>query len=205
MPGVLTSYVRIVEAVNRRVGRIAMYLLFILMGILLWSSAAKLLFETWPFLTETLFPESMQEQLASWRLAVAPPHWTLLMAQFTMVAYYMLGGAYSLQMGSNVRMDLFYGEWTDRQKAWADAMTVFALLFYLGVLLYGGFSSTAYSIEYGERAPGAWRPYMWPIKVIMCVAVALMLLQAVALLIRDIAVIRGTPLEPSLGASEGER
>jgi len=165
MPPILVKYVRVVEAINRRVGRIAMYLIFAMMAILLWSSISK------TFFTPTL--------------------WTLEMAQFTMVAYYLLGGPYSLQLGSNVRMDLFYGRWSTRTKAWFDAFTVIALIFYLFVLLYGGFSSAAYAIEYGERSYSAWRPYMAPIKIIMCFAIALMILQAFAILIRDIAKIRG--------------
>jgi len=38
MPAYLLSFVRIVDAINYRIGRIAMYLLFAMMGILLWSS-----------------------------------------------------------------------------------------------------------------------------------------------------------------------
>jgi hypothetical protein len=53
-----------------------------------------------------------------------PSRWTLEMAQFAMVAYYILGGPYSIQMGSNVRMDLFYGDWSAKRKAWFDALTV---------------------------------------------------------------------------------
>ena len=67
-----------------------------------------------------------------------PSLWTLEVAQFFMVGYYILGGAYSIQLGSNVRMDLFYANWSDRRKAAFDTATVFMLLFYLGVLLYGG-------------------------------------------------------------------
>ena len=72
-----------------------------------------------------------------------------------MVAYYILGGPFSLQIGANVRMDLFYGGWTDRKKAWGDVFTIFLLIFYLGVLLYGAFDSTAYSLQYEERSPTA--------------------------------------------------
>lgn len=165
MPRILLSFVRIVEAVNYRVGRVAMYLLFVMMAILLWSSVSKTFF--------------------------LPTMWTLEMAQFAMVAYYLLGGPYSLQLGSNVRMDLLYGNWSPRKKAMADALTVAAMIFYLGVLLYGGFSSTAYALEYGERSYSAWRPYMAPIKIVMCVGIVLMLLQAFAILIRDLARIRG--------------
>lgn len=168
MPGWTRAYVRIVEALNRRIGRIAMYLIFAMMGILLWSSISKTFF--------------------------VPAHWTLLMAQFTMTAYFMLGGPYAMQLGSNVRMDLVYSGWSARTKAWVDSFTVLALIFYLGVLLWGGISSTSYAFAYGETSRGLWRAPMWPIKLVMCVAVVLMILQAVAILIRDIATIRGEKL-----------
>lgn len=161
----IKNYVSAVDRFNRGIGRLAMYLIFVMMAILLWSSFSK------TFLLPSL--------------------WTLEMAQFALTAYYLLGGAYSLQLGSNVRMDLLYGSWTDRQKAWVDAFSVFALIFYLGILLYGGIESTEYALEYGERGRTAWRPYMAPIKIVMCIGIFMMLLQAVAEFFKDIAKIRG--------------
>lgn len=111
-----------------------------------------------------------------------------------MVAYYVLGGPYSIQLDANVRMDLFYGNWSARKKAWFDVFTIFFLIFFLGVLLYGAYDSTRYAIQYGERSSSAWRPYMWPIKVVMCIGFLLMLLQAVSELFKDIARIRGEDL-----------
>lgn len=189
MPIVIRTYVRVVDAINYRIGRIMMYGIFAMIAILLWSSFSK------TFLLPSL--------------------WTLEIAQFAMVAYYIMGGPYSLQLGSNVRMDLFYGEWSDKRKAEVDAITVLFLLFYLGVLLYGALGSTAYSLgHYGnepigflagiatgteevgrlERSPTAWRAYMWPVKLIMCVGIFLMLLQAISELIKDIAKIRGVTI-----------
>jgi len=139
-----------------------------MVAILLWSSISKTFF--------------------------LPSLWTLEVAQFSMVAYYILGGPYSIQLGSNVRMDLFYGNWSLRKKAGFDACTVVFLIFYLGVLLYGGIESTRYAIEYGERSYSAWRPYMWPIKVITCIGIVLMLLQAISELFKDIARIKGEEL-----------
>lgn len=98
MPRIIRRYVRIVDAVNHRIGRIMMYGIFVMVAILLWSSFSK---------TFTL-----------------PSLWTLEIAQFAMVAYYILGGPYSIQLGSNVRMDLFYGNWTVRRKAQVDAITI---------------------------------------------------------------------------------
>ena len=162
----IRGYIRIVDAINYRLGRIVMYGIFVMMAILLWSSFSK------TFLLPSL--------------------WTLEMAQFAMVAYFILGGPYSLQMGSNVRMDLFYGEWSDRRKAWTDCFTVFFLLVYLIVLLWGGIDSTLYSFKYGgERSATAWRPYLWPIKVAMCIGIFLMLLQAISELLKDILRLRG--------------
>lgn len=178
----LLRFARSVDGLNHAIGLVVMYGVFVLMGILLWSSISKTFF--------------------------LPSLWTLEMAQFAMVAYYMLGGPYSILTGSNVRMDLFYGNWSLRRKATIDCITVLFLIFYLGVLLYGALGSTAYSLGYWgtapvefftglisgseeigrmERSSTAWRPYIWPIKAIMIVGLFLMLLQAVSELIKDLA------------------
>ena len=172
MPPLARAYVRRIDKMNRAIGRVTMWGIFALIGVLFWSVIAKTFFH--------------------------PSLWTLEVAQFLMVAYYMLGGPYSLQTGDHVRMDLAYGRWSPRRRATVDCVTILALIFYLGFLFAGGVSSTAYALEYGERSYSAWRPYMWPIKVLMCVAIFLMLLQAVAQLIRDIAEARGTPLPPAV-------
>ena len=102
MTGAMLTYVAVVDRMNRWIGRIVMYGIFVMMAILLWSSFTKLGSDI--------------------GLDINPSLWTLEMAQFAMVAYYILGGPYSIQMGSNVRMDLLYGEWSDRHKAQVDAI-----------------------------------------------------------------------------------
>ena len=162
----MRGYIFAVDLVNRRVGRFIMYGLFVIMAILLWSSLSKTFFN--------------------------PSLWTLEMAQFAMVTYYILGGPYAVQTDANVRMDLFYGSWSMRRKAWFDVFTVFFLLFYLAVLLWGGIDSTIYSFQYGgERSPSAWRPYLWPIKVIMVAGIVLMIFQAISEFFKDILRLRG--------------
>lgn len=168
MPKAIRAYIRWVDSINRLIGRCAMYFLFILVGVLLWSSISKTFF--------------------------LPSLWTLETAQFAMVAYYILGGPYSIQLGSNVRMDLFYGGWSHKTKAWVDVFTILFLIFYLGVLLYGGISSTAYSLEYNERSATAWRPYLSPIKIVICIGLVLMILQTIAEFFKDIGRIRGVEL-----------
>lgn len=168
MPNAVKTYVRWVDSMNKVVGLFAMYLIFVMAGILLYSSLTK--------------------------YTSIPPHWALEMAQFTMVAYYLLGGGYSMQLNSHVRMDLFYNDWSDRTKATIDAFTVLLLVFYLAMLLYGGISSTQYAIQYKETSYSAWGPYMAPVKIIMTIGVFLMLLQAIATFFKDLAKARGVPL-----------
>ena len=168
MPNFIKTYVRVVDRTNRWIGRIVMYSIFVMIAVLFYSSISKTFF--------------------------TPSLWTLEIAQFAMVAYYLLGGPYSMQMGSHVRMDLLYSRYSPRKQATIDAITILFLIFYMGLLLYGGISSTTYAIEYGERAHSAWRPYMWPIKVIMCIGIFLMLLQVIAQFFKDIAAARGEPL-----------
>ena len=71
------------------------------------------------------------------------------------------------------------------------AAQYFFLIFYLGVMLYGAIDSTSYSFQYNERSPTAWRPYLWPIKVIMCIGIFMMLLQSISELMKDIVRLRG--------------
>ncbi len=147
MPRVIVAYVKVVEAVNYRIGRMAMYLIFVLMAILLFSTFSKVLFELSSersILGEYASTQWLQAWLAG--LEIRPSQWTLETAQFIMVAYYLLGGPYSMQLNAHVRMDLVYGGWSIRTKAWVDAFTIFGLIFYLVILLQGAIGSTAYSL-----------------------------------------------------------
>ena len=168
MPKAIRNYVRFVDSINRVIGLFAMYLVFAMIGILFYSAISKTFFN--------------------------PSLWTLEMAQFVMVAYYLLGGGYSMQIDAHVRMDLLYGRWSDRTKAAVDAITVLFLIFYLVLLLYGALSSTEYALKYGEESYSSWAPRMAPIKIIMCIGITLMLLQVIATFFRNVAKARGKTL-----------
>ena len=168
MPEFVKTYVRWVDAFNRVLGKIVMLGVFVMMGILLYSAWTK-------------------------NFSI-PPLWAIEMAQFTLAAYYLLGGAYSMQLDSHVRMDVAYSRWSPRTKAGVDAATILFLIFYLGVLLDGGIASTEYALQYGETYYSSWAPRMAPIKIIMCIGIVLMLMQAVAVFLRNLAEALGKPL-----------
>ena len=166
MPKAVKIFVNTVESVNTYVGKFSMYLVFAMIGILLYEP-----------ITRNLFGISSI--------------WAVEMAQFTMAAYYLLGGGYSMMLKGHVRMDLLYGRWSDKKKAKVDTITGLFMIFYLVFLLYGSYSSIEYAVMYGQKNRSAWAPYMAPIKIIMGIGVLLMLLQAIATFFRDIATARG--------------
>ncbi len=166
MPKAVKLYVRCVDALNRTVGRLTMYMIFVMMGVLLYSSISRTFFDV-------------------------PLIWVVEVAQMTMAAYYLLGGGYSMQLDSHVRMDLLYGNWSKKRRAFTDSITAFCLVFYLIFLLVGGISSTQYAIEYGQKNYSVWAPPMAPIKTIMTIGIAMMLLQATSMFFKDLARARG--------------
>ena len=162
MPKAVKKFVHAVDAINKVVGTFSMYLVFMMIGILLYEPIAR-----------NLFGKSSI--------------WAVEMAQFTMAAYYLLGGGFSMILKGHVRMDLLYGRWSERKKATYDVFTGLFLIFYLVFLLVGAYSSIEYAVMYGQKNRSAWAPYMAPIKIIMGTGVLLMLLQSISQFFKDLA------------------
>jgi len=172
MPRFLVRFVHAVDSVNYMIGRAAMYLLFAMFAVLVWSIVAKIFFR--------------------------PPLWSMEMTEYFFVGYYLLGGAYSLILGANVRMDLLYTRWSPRKRATINAITGLGLIFFLAVIVFGGIGAVIYAFEYGQRSSSAWRPYLAPIKIVVCIGAFQMLMQSISFFIRDIATIRGAPISQEI-------
>ncbi len=162
MPKFISFYVNIVDAICEKVGRFVMYWVFFMMFLLILS-----------FVTRNIIN--------------IPLMWIIEMAQFTITAYYLLGGGYSMLTDDHVRMDLFYGKLTKKGKAKMDIFTSIFLIFFLAVLFFGSITSLIYTIETKQKLFTAWAPYVWPIKSLMLLGILLMLLQAFSTLFKDIA------------------
>jgi TRAP-type mannitol/chloroaromatic compound transport system permease small subunit len=169
VPKFIVTYVRVVDYLSTKFGRLAMYLIFVMIGTLLLDAVTR-------------------------NVINMPLSWCVEMAQFTMTAYYILGGPYSMQLDSHVRMDLIYSRFSARNRARLDSFTAIFLVIYLVVLLIGAISSTSYAIEYDQRKFSMWNPSMIPIKLIMVFGITLMLLQAISTFFKDLAKARGIQL-----------
>ena len=165
MPKIISIYVNIVDTICEKVGRFVMYGVFYMMFLLILS-----------FITRNIIN--------------FPLMWIIEMAQFTITAYYLLGGGYSMLTDDHVRMDLFYGRLSKKGKAKMDIFTSIFLIFYLVLLFLGSITSLVYTIETKQKLFTAWAPYVWPIKTLMLIGILLMLLQAFSTLFKDIAKVK---------------
>ena len=131
MPSILIIYVKLIDKITDIIGRITMYTVFVMMGILVLS-----------FVTRNIIN--------------FPLLWIIEMAQFIMTGYYLMGGAYSMKENQHVRMDLVYGNLSEKNKARMDLFTSVFLIFYLVVLLIGSYNSLIYTLETNKRLFTAW-------------------------------------------------
>jgi TRAP-type mannitol/chloroaromatic compound transport system permease small subunit len=166
MPPLIKGYVRIVDRISDYVGYLAAALIFVMGATLLFDAFTR-------------------------NVINMPVHWAIELTQFTLAAYYFMGGPITLKNNEHVRMDLWYANLSDRGKAKVDLVTVGCLIFYLGVMLVGSISSLKYAIDTGERRFSIWNPSVVPIKALLTLCLVLMLLQAVSLVCKHIATLRG--------------
>ncbi len=170
MPKPIRLYVHYVDRFNTLVGQATMYGIFLMMAILLFAAIGR-----------TVFGFSLI--------------WTVETAQFTMAAYYLIGGAYSMILHGHVRMDLIYSRFPRRRQATTDAITDLLLIFYLVVMIIGATSSIEYALQYDQTSRSAWGPPLAPIKIIMGIGLVLMLLQVISTFFKDVGRALNRPID----------
>ena len=175
----LLNYVRGVESLVRGLGIASMYLLLVILAVLMFPVFA--------------------------RGGDISTIWALETAQFAVGAYYILGAGWSLQQGAHVRMDFLYANWKPRTKAIVDAITSFFVLFYLVVMLLGGWDSCAYAVVAKQINHTVWAPYMAPIKIAMEIGIFFMFLQMTAEFVKSLLIACKKPVNLPDAETEEER
>ena len=119
-----------------------------------------------------------------------PLHWCVEFAQFTLAAYYFMGGAMTLKDNDHVRMDLFYERLSGARQGPARCRHDLLPDLLPRRDAVGSISSLIYAIETGETRFSMWNPSMIPIKALMVACIVLMILQSVSLLFKMLAPLR---------------
>ncbi|HEY1325401.1 MAG TPA: TRAP transporter small permease subunit [Casimicrobiaceae bacterium] len=105
---------------------------------------------------------------------------------------YMISGAYAYREDQHVRVDVVYSHFSPRGKAIADIVTsVFFFTFTL-TMLWTGYRFAADAVNNGETSFTEWGIQYWPVKLTIPIGAALIVLQGVSKLIKDIMIVRGS-------------
>jgi TRAP-type mannitol/chloroaromatic compound transport system permease small subunit len=102
---------------------------------------------------------------------------------------YLIAGGFVLREGGHVRVDVLYNKMSKRWKAISDVLTsIFFFIFMIALLVTGWtFFKDAYDVS--EVSFTEWAIQYWPIKFALPLGAALLILQGISQLIKDVAVV----------------
>ena len=108
---------------------------------------------------------------------------------------FMLGAAYTLQQEQHVRVDIFYRNMSERQRAWVNLLgVIFFVVPMCALLAWAAWDYVAASWSVGEvsrNAGGLPYPFLPLLKTVLLVMPLAVALQGISLLLRSVASIRG--------------
>lgn len=111
-----------------------------------------------------------------------PTEWAYDMTFMLYGSFFMIGSAYTLFKKGHIRTDSYYGSWSPRTQGWVD--TICYLVFFFPPLiafLVVGWDYFMRSYLQGERiVTSPWMPIVYPFKLAIPVATALLLLQGLS-------------------------
>jgi len=115
----------------------------------------------------------------------SPTHWAHEITCSIFAAYSVIGGGYALLLNQHIRSDVIYARFSERGKAICD-LIAFPLLFMLLILIFvQGFKMALSSTLARETTVTMFRSLLYPVKICIPLAALLMLLQTLALAIRN--------------------
>ncbi|HJN73614.1 MAG TPA: TRAP transporter small permease subunit [Myxococcota bacterium] len=168
----LTAISRGIDALNEKIGKLVGFFVLAMVAIGAFNSVARYLGR----FTET--------QLSS--NAFLEGQWYLFSLLF------LLGAGYTLRRDEHVRVDVFYGRLSKKNKAIIDLLggLLFLLPFCVFALLVS-WSSVANSWAVWEQSPDPGGLPRWPIKSMILVSFVLLFFQGISEVIKRIRVLRG--------------
>lgn len=178
---VLLALARLIDAVNERVGRVIGWL--VLAAVLVSAGNATVRY-------------SLNLSSNAW-LEI---QWYLFSAVF------LLGAGYTLKKNEHVRIDILAGRLSRRGQAWIDIIGSLLFLMPMAVIImvlsWPMFMQSYTGHEISSDAGGLLR---WPVKLLIPVGFALLVLQGVAEIIKRAAFLRGMLPDDPPKAQQGPR
>ncbi|VFU12078.1 putative TRAP-type C4-dicarboxylate transport system, small membrane protein component [anaerobic digester metagenome] len=157
----MRTCIRIISKITDVTGHVLMWFPWILTVIIVWELVMRNIFNR-------------------------PTIWAHEISVMVFAVLTITSGAYALKERAHVNMDLFYTRLSDRGKAIVDIITSPAIFIFAGVLLWLGWEFAVRSYILQERSISTWNPVVWPVKFAIPFGAALLLLQGIAELLKNI-------------------
>ncbi len=165
---VLRAYIRFVDGLNERVGRVVSWLTAVLVAVVCYD-----------VFTRYLLKNSL--------VAVQELEWHL----FALI--FLLGAAYSLKHDQHVRVDVFYSRFSPRKQAWVNLIgSVLFLIPFCIIVIVSSQHFVVSAFHIGEISPDpGGLPARWVLKAAIPFGFVLLLLQGLGLACRSLLGVRG--------------
>ena len=157
----LKLYVNTINQFNDKLGAIVCVLILPMMVVLCWEVLMRYGFN-------------------------APTIWAHETSQYLFGAHFILGGAFALRWGSHVNVEILYSHFSLRKRASLDLFTWILFYLFCGFMLYRGWEASWLSITRLEHTYSFWGPPLWPLRLTIPLAAALILLQGLIKTVNDI-------------------
>lgn len=166
---ILETITKYIDALNEQVGRLASWFSVILVVLVCYDVAVRYIFN----------------DTAAWVMEL---EWHLFALLF------LFGAAYTFKHDSHVRVDLFYSQFSPRDKAWVNFIGgVIFLIPWCCILIYVAYQYGLESYKIGEGSPDpGGLPARYIIKFSIAVGLFLLLLQAISSVLKAFQVLRNT-------------
>lgn len=166
--GLHTRVTDAIEAVNIRVGEFVAYWALISVFVYYYEVVARYVFNS-------------------------PTNWAHESMFLMYGMQYMLAGAYAYQADQHVRVDVIYTKFSPRGKAIADIITSMFFFIFVLTLLWTGARFALDAVGNMEVSFTEWAVQYWPVKLMMPIGAALLALQGLSKLIKDIILLVRSP------------
>ena len=164
---VLLAFSRMVDYLNERVGRAVAWL--VLVAVLVSAGNAVVRY-------------ALNRSSNAW----------LELQWYLFAAVFLLAAGYTLLHQAHVRIDVFYGRYSPRTRAWVDIFgTVFFLLPTTLVILYLSWPVFMQSYVGHEMSSDAGGLVRWPAKLLIPAGFALLALQGLSQIVKRVAFLKG--------------
>lgn len=119
--------------------------------------------------------------------------WVIELEIYFFAILFLMGSAYALQKDRHVRVDVFYQKKSAKAKAWIDLLgALFFLLPWCVIIIWVSYNYAWFSWQMNEKSPQpGGLPALYVLKGFITLAFFLLLLQAVANVLKSIKTISG--------------